>query len=504
MSRGGELYACVLVREFPAQALLRLRPKMRDCACVVMDGDPPMEQVCSMNDQARAAGIRDGMTRAEVDTFSGVAILHRSMQDEIAAKAVLLECAGGFSPRVEDCCEDGSFACVIDIAGTDKLFGPADRLAKTLAERTAALGLAARVAVCGNYHASIALAKGLTQDVQVCVIAVGEERAALASLPLAVLELTEEQRETFSLWGIRTLGMLAALPETELIARMGQAGKRLREQARGTMDHLLRPVEPAFTLEERMELDAPVDVLDGLLFIVNVMLEQLTARAASRALALASVTVTLALEGGASHARTVRPALATNDRRLWIKLLQLDLDAHPPNAAVLSVTVGAEPGETSKVQLGLFSPQLPEASRLDVTLARISSIVGDEQAGRAVLMDTHAPEGYRMEPFTVASAESSASSSEFSRPMLRMIRPAEGIVVALRNHRPQSFAFRTKRYVVERAYGPWHSSGEWWRPTLWGREEWDLVARAEDGAMLCCCLIRDRMREVWQIEALYD
>jgi hypothetical protein len=35
----------------------------------------------------------------------------------------------------------------------------------------------------------------------------------LASLPLTVLDLTEVRVETFSLWGIRTLGMLAALPE---------------------------------------------------------------------------------------------------------------------------------------------------------------------------------------------------------------------------------------------------------------------------------------------------
>ena len=51
-------------------------------------------------------------------------------------------------------------------------------------------------------------------------------------------------------------------------------------------------------------------------------------------------------------------------------------------------------GSTSKVQLGLFSPQLPEAARLEVTLARIRAIVGEDCVGRAVLQDTHAPEGF--------------------------------------------------------------------------------------------------------------
>ncbi len=103
--------------------------------------------------------------------------------------------------------------------------------------------------------------------------------------------------------------MLADLPEKELIARMGQAGKRLRRLARGEMLHLFQPAEPAFALEERMDLDTPVEVLDALFFVLNLMLEQLILRASARVLALASVTVTMTLEGGAAHCRTVRPAL---------------------------------------------------------------------------------------------------------------------------------------------------------------------------------------------------
>jgi protein ImuB len=208
----------------------------------------------------------------------------------------------------------------------------------------------------------------------------------LSGLPLAVLDLTNTQTETFALWGIRTLGNLAALPEKELIARMGQDGKRLRQLARGEHPHLFQPVEPPFTLDERMELDAPVDLLDSLLFIANMMLDQLILRAKARILALASLTITLTLDGGASHTRTVRPALPTTDRQLWIKLLHLDLQAHPPSASILAIALHAEPGNTSKVQLGLFSPQLPEASRLDVALARIRAIVGENNVGCAVLL----------------------------------------------------------------------------------------------------------------------
>jgi hypothetical protein len=179
----------------------------------------------------------------------------------------------------------------------------------------------------------------MSQRTPLQTITPGEEATVLAPLPLSVLDLTDTQAETFGLWGINTLGMLAALPKKELIARMGQDGKRLRQLARGALPHLFQPVEQDFALEERMELDTPVELLDSLMFVVGVMLDQLILRAKARILALASVTITLSLDGGASHSRTVRPALPTTDKQLWIKLLHLDLEAHPPQASILAVVL---------------------------------------------------------------------------------------------------------------------------------------------------------------------
>jgi protein ImuB len=499
-----ELYACLYATEFPAQALLRLRPDSRQQACAVMDGDPPLQMVCAINRKARKLGVEHGMTKVEVDTFPTVTVFARSLNEENAAKAALLECAGCFSPRVELLSAGSAFQCVIDIAGTNLLFGPPLALAHNLLARVRALGLEAVIAVSSNFHAAIALAKGLSRRDPVQVVAAGEEAAALASLPLAVLDLNQEQAETFMLWGIHTLGMLAALPEKDLAARMGQAGKQIRQRARGELPHLFQPVEPQFTLAERMELDSPVELLDSLLFVVGAMLEQLIVRAKARIVALAAVTVTLQLDGGATHTRTVRPALPANDKQLWIKLLHLDLEAHPASAAVLSVALDAEPGSTSKVQLGLFSPQLPEASRLDVTLARIRAMVGEANVGRAVLVDTHASDSFRMESFTVPSYDAETAAPGHLRGAVRQLRPAEEITVTIEAKRPVRFNFRGQRYTVERAYGPWLAGGDWWQQTLWGHEQWDLVAQTEAGVMLCCCAARDLMHGGWQVAALYD
>lgn len=499
------LYACLYAREFPAQSMLRLRPALQGNPVAVLEGEAPRQWVCARNARAAALGVVAGMTRAEMDVFPSVALLPRSFAEESGARAALLQCAAQFSPSVElrmpESGDDHTFCCVLDIAGTEKLFGPPETLAKNLLNAVRALGILASVVVSNNVHAAICLARSL--PIRVAVIPTGQEAAMLAPLPLSVLHLAPDSAETFSRWGIATLGSLAALPEKELVARLGQEGLRLRQLALGEAQHLLVPTPQAFSLEERMELDSPVELLDSLLFVLGVLLDHLIARATAHILALASVTVQLTLEGGSTHTRTVRPALPNNDRRLWLRLLHLDLQAHPPLAAILSVTLTADPGSTSKVQMGLFSPQLPESSRLDVTLARIRAIVGEQNAGRAVLDDTHRSDAFRVEPFSVTAAPPAAASRGRSSSAIRRLRPPEAVSVILHQRTPASFVFRNQRYTVERAYGPWFSSGDWWGAEWWSVEKWDLTARCGD-SFLCCCLARHPMKQDWRIEALYD
>ena len=145
MNRAGELYACLYAKEFPAQAVLRLRPELRDRPVVVIEGEAPLERFCSFNSKARYLGIARGMTRVELDTFSSLIVPPRSRTEEASTHAILLECARTFSPRVEDRSENFAFLCVIDIAGTEKLLGPPEVLARELLHRVQPLVCARRL-----------------------------------------------------------------------------------------------------------------------------------------------------------------------------------------------------------------------------------------------------------------------------------------------------------------------------------------------------------------------
>jgi len=494
------LYAAVYAAEFPAQALLRLRLDLHSRPVVVLEGEAPLESVCAMNTHARRRGASLRMTRLEAEGLNGLCILSRSPANESAARAVFLECAAQFSPRMEEAYYGTSHALVLDITGSDRLFGPPQKLAERLRATFLSAGFHVSIAVSANFDAARMLAsfnRGIT------VFSEGEETSALARLPITALDLEADQHETFVLWGIRTLGEVTSLPEVDLIARLGQHACTWRELALGTAGHTFQPIVAKLQLKEFIEFETHIDQIDSLLFIAARMIDSLAARTSSHALSLASLTVRMDLEGGQTCERVIRPAVPSTDRKFLLKLLQLEIAAHPPHAGVVTLTLSADVGHSSTVQLGLFAPQTPEPSRLDVTLARLKALVGDGRVGSPVLEDTHAPGSFHMQEFSI-HAQPPPPSPERPRMALRRIRPPAPVRVTLHAMRPVMFGDSGKRYEITTAYGPWRTSGCWWSADPWDSEEWDVLAAGESGETICCLLVLDRMSNRWQLEAMYD
>ncbi len=517
------LYLCLRVSEFAAQALLRLRVAERTRPVAVVDGISPLETVCAANLRARRMGVQRGFSRAELDSFPGLHVLRRSPAEERSARAVLHELAARFTPRFQDISQDdgrertvdprqdreGALLLALDMTGTERVFGLPEVAARRLLHAARDLGFRARVTGSENLHTAVCMARSSQR--WIVILQPGTEETFLARLPIDVLLPGETEAETLALWGIRTVGELAALPEIAVVTRLGEAGRTLHQLARGRHPHLLVPEEPAFSLAEHIEFEAPVDHLDSLLFVLGPMLRQLLVRAGLRSLALASVTVALGLENAPEHSRTIRPVLPLFDHALLLKLMQLDLQAHPPCAGILTLHLSAEPGSRAEVQTGLFTPQRPEPARLEVTLARLSALVGEDRVGRAKLLDTHSPEGFCMERFSVTDPplpSSQTSEVELRNGIaLRRLRPRVPIPSQQDGDTPRSFSLHGVRYSVRRAHGPWRRSGQWWTPEVWSHEEWDIEAEADTNATdssLLCLFTHDLLRHEWQVEGLYD
>src|SRR5271166_222901 len=385
------MFACVYIPDFPVEAIVRAEPLLREQAVAVLEGKPPLVRVVALNEKARLLGMEVGMTKLQAAVFAvpeeksapnkvkrkgkpRPAVLHqRSPEQENSAHSALLDVAHAFTPRVEDTAVD---TLLLDLAGLERLYGAPANMARDLASRVSAVGLEANIAIAANPDAAMHAARGFSGTT---VIAAGKEAQRLGVLPLPVLldafeippqknsvadgereKLREQILDTLERWGVRDFRTLARLPDHALASRLGEAGTRLQLLARGAGMRPLALCEPPSGFEEAMDLESPVETLEPLSFILNRLLEQLCARLETRALAAQELHLRLQLERrvadedtttvdelngsvAASHNVIVKPEcervlrlpVAMRDSKVFLKLLQLDLAAHPPGAPVI-------------------------------------------------------------------------------------------------------------------------------------------------------------------------
>src|SRR5262249_51570224 len=127
----------------------------------------------------------------------------------------------------------------------------------------------------------------------------------------------------------------------------------------------------------------------------------------------------------------------------FLKLLQLDLKAHPPGAPVTKIHLQIEPAKPRPGQNGLFVPCSPEPEKLELTLARISAVVGEGRAGSPQLLDTHRPQAFEMRRFIsddFAHARNFANNGQTTATNLvttmRIFRPPVFVSVHHQNGKP--------------------------------------------------------------------
>jgi protein ImuB len=558
------MFACVFVPDFIVQAILRAEPELRSDAVAVLEGTPPLLTVAAVNEKARACSVESGLTRLQAEAQlsqlkTGWQLRRRSPGLEMSAHAALLDCACAFSLRVEDHAAD---TVLLDLAGSEKLFGTPQKIAGELARRASDLGLEVNVGIAANPDAAICAARGFAG---ITVIPRGHEAERLGDLPVDLLfalqngtrsveEKTEEETNqyllsTFERWGVRTFRGLASLPEIAFSERLGQRGLNLQRLARGSASRPLVPAEAPLVFEEAMELEYPIELLEPVAFLLSRLLEQLCARLEARALAtneirlwfeLAENTADLSQtsdvrdarqdsrrDGGAtSYERTLHLPVPMQDPKVFLKLMYLDLQAHPPTAPVLKISLRAEPVKPRRSQRGFFLPVTPEPEKLELTLARVNGIVGQGHAGSPELLDTYLPDAFRMKKFSPPTPTAEKTDKTEDRHVnrrepllaLRVFRPPVAVHVHSRENRPlriensqqkrsERFNGRTNARSPEVAgdvlwcSGPWRTSGNWWAENKWDREEWDLMVGNGDANVLCRVY---RNQQGWFVEGTYD
>ena len=432
--------------------------------------------------------------------------------------------AYNFSPLVEEICPN---TVVIDVSGCELLFGSAYHLANQIARRAkrlkseGGLEMKINVALAENPDAAIHAArflKGIT------FVASAEELTCLGEFPLEALDCSlvgveakraEEIFETLRLWGVRTFRDFAKLPLAGISQRLGPEGMRLQALAQGKTTRHLRLKQSSPVFASSIELEHAIVELEPLSFILARLLNQICASLNSYALATNELLVKMQLEDQSLHERKLVLPYPMRDHKVFLKLLLLDIEMHPPQAAVTMVSIDCEPVKPRVLQNGLFIPLAPAPDKLELTLARLSKLVGEQNIGSPVLLDTHRPGAFSMKRFVLQIKErrkrtSNRQSAIGNRQCLgfRMFRPPLRAIVEVNNGLPiQISAWGTQRSVYGKVInlaGPWRTSGDWWRNDCWARDEWDVAIASNKDQQAVYRIYRELNSGNWFIEGNYD
>ncbi len=440
----------------------------------------------------------------------------------------LLAIARDFSPRIE---RYGETDVVLDVSGLGRLLGEAQAIAAELARAGAE-----RVAVCQSQIGARLLVRARA-GVSVVPPDDDEETLAkaLSTIPLDVLkQLTTEADpnspfEVLQRWGLTTLGEFAALPARALSSRIGQRGLAFQRLARGIDPRPLVPDPGVVRFVQSMELEWPIDALEPLSFVLARLLDPLAAALEAADRGAAAIRLDLRLTNRHTHSRLLQLPVAMRDARVLRTLLLLDLESHPPSAAIDIVTIEADPAPARIVQYSLLERALPSAETLATLNARLGALVGTERCGSPTLVDSYRSDAFVMSLFgTFAHAASGFAKAPadrrsfgggwLARPrqslslamdatsdggQLRRFRPPVAVRVTIERGRPVRVAVDRQGMPggqVTQAAGPWRTSGAWWEGKPWNHDEWDVTV--SDGA--ACRLFRDRESGVWFLEGVFD
>ncbi|HEX5110123.1 MAG TPA: hypothetical protein VFV95_16845 [Vicinamibacterales bacterium] len=452
------------------------------------------------------------------------------------SSAALIEIAREFSPRLVI---HSAREIVLDLAGLTRLFGRTQTIAEELRRTAAARGVQIRVAVAGTRTAARILVRhraGLT------VIASGTEAEALALLPLELLQdlsplsprlsasawhrnFPNDPNDpndpngpnvvvrTLKRWGLRTLGSLAALPPDELVARLGQSAIRWQRAARGEDPGPLVPSVPEERFEQALDLEWPIEGLEPLSFVLGRLLEPLSAHLERRDQGAAVLHVRLQLVTREMHERSLQLPIAMREPRTLRTLILLDLESHPPPAAIDRVVIAVDPTPGRVVQFSLLTRPLPSPEQVSTLMARLQALMGEARCGSPVVVDSWEPGAFAMKPFAPVEAVAPAPRSGGLVASLRRFRAPIIARVQAEGGRPARVVTDRRELPggrVESCAGPWRTSGQWWlhdarerrdgAREMWDRDEWD-VTLADGGTYR---IFRERRAGKWFVEGVVD
>ena len=386
---------------------------------------------------AARAGVRAGMTAAQAQAIAPGLILEvldpiGEQEDLEALTAQLLRVSPAVAPLAPD-------ALVAEV-GRNGL--AASALGAPTAGRERALLERVRIRLEHlGHHCTVVVAddpltaRACAEHGRRCqIVRSGQAAEALAPLPLAALELPVAEHGLLIGLGITTVAAFACLPAASVVGRLGPAAVAAHALAQG------RGRTPAVALWDdsgplslSQELPQAVVQLDALLFVLNALLRDATARLVAAGKAATRLRLRFSLDADLAETDPARRSLGlgstadlvggwqelsvrlgepTRDARRILSLLRLRLERTQLAAPVTRLVLELP----EAVPFDGRQADLDGRHRAGEALAEVSSRLQDTLGSESVLVpqraSRHRPEAeWRPRPFALSAAGDTMASA---------------------------------------------------------------------------------------------
>ncbi len=467
---------------WPTLRLRRIGAAPPDQPLATVEAVHGLRRLAGVCELAEAAGLDEGMSLAQARAvLPGLTVMDADPAADRAGLTALASWAERYTPLAVADPPDG---VTLDITGCAHLFGDEPSLAADLHARLTRQGLPARLAIAGTAACAWALARSAANAIT--MLPSGQERAALAKTPLALLRLEPRAVAGLRRLGVRVVAELARLPRADVTARFGSGPVLRLDQAFGAADEPIPWPHPPPPWCERRAFAEPIGTPDDLCRVLALLAERLCERLAAEHRGAHGFTATFLRVDGARPRIAAATALPVHDVAYVAKLLIAKLDTLDPGFGVDAVVLEAESvAPLAPAQTRFDGPG--ESQALAETVDALTSRLGPAQVWRVAPYPSHVPERSvrRAPPLARRSPDPPPDDEAPPRPLRLLARPEPIDATApVPDDPPILFRWRGSLHRVRAASGPERIAAEWWQSqTPAGREPADLVRdyyRVED------------------------
>jgi protein ImuB len=425
------------------------------------------QRISAVSPRARRAGLETGLTladaRARIPDLWVEEMDHRAdaeLLDRIA------EDCDRFTPVIVIDAPDG---LLLDITGCAHLFGGEAELRKSLNDRMRRAGLHVRSVIATAPDAARALAR----YGGVAIVSPGEDAAAVRSLPIAALQLPEEDRIAIVRAGLKTIACIADRPSRAFAARFGEGMTLRLRRVLGEAPTTLTPRRPVPMLWTERRFPEPIGKMEDIEATLSELGEEAAAKLAERKEGGRLFEASFFRADGVVRRVAVETGRPIRETKTLLRLFRekLDVLADPldPGFGFDLIRLAmplVEPLEAA--QNGLDGCMIEQGEIADL-IDRLAARFGSSRVIQFAEEDTHDPDrASRGVPANRAIQALAWSAPEADEPPLRPLQifdPPQPIIATaeIPDGPPMSFRWRKANYTVKRGEGPERIAPEWWR-----------------------------------------